>query len=328
LKSPLQRVEAVAPLTVAVTGATGFVGRHLLPALIEAGYYVRALTRRDPPFELQILADSVAWVPGLLSQKDTLLSLVQGADAVVHCAGAIKALNRETFFAMNDIGTANVLEAALAQPALPRFVHISSLAAREPQLSPYAASKRLGEDKVLASRDKLTAIVLRPPAVYGPGDMETFRIFRMASLGFVPTPMISGARTSLVHVKDVVGSIMTALAVVEMPDAPIEFDDGRSGGYTWAEIAAAAGAVLQTSPRLLPIPAPLLYLAGAAGSLAAGLSRRPSVLSWGKVPEFLHPDWVAGPCALPAYNPLWNIEKGFLDAVNWYRSRGLLTSNG
>ena len=47
-----------------------------------------------------------------------------------------------------------------------------------------------------------------------------------------------------------------------------------------------------------------------------------------KVPELLHPDWMAGPCDLPGYNPLWNIEKGFKDAVNWYASRGLLTSNG
>lgn len=318
----------MAPITVAVTGATGFIGRHLLPTLIEAGYQVRALTRRDPPPELQALADSVTWVRGSLSQKEALLSLVQGADAVVHGAGAIKALNREIFFAMNGEGTANVLEAATAQPTPPRFVHISSLAAREPHLSPYAASKRLGEENVLASQGKLTSIILRPPAVYGPGDMETLRIFRLASRGIVPAPMVSDARTSLVHVKDAVGAVVAALKAENTPSGPIEFDDGRRGGYAWAEIAAAAGVALKTSPRLIPVPGPFLYVAGAVGSLGASLSRRPSVLSWGKVPELLHPDWVAGPCALPGYNPLWNIEKGFKDAVDWYRSRGLLTSNG
>lgn len=313
--------------TVAVTGATGFIGQHLLPALLDAGYHVRALTRRDPPPELQAFAESVTWVPGSLSQKDALRSLVHGSDVIVHGAGAIKALSRRAFFEMNSEGTTNVLAAAVAQSTPPLFVHISSLAAREPHLSPYAASKRLGEEKVLASRENLPALILRPPAVYGPGDMETLRIFRLAARGFVPAPKISDARTSLVHVKDVVGAVMAALKTGEGAETPVEFDDGHQGGYAWSEIAAAAGAVLNTSPRLISVPGPLLYLAGAAGSLGAHLSRRPTVLSWAKVPELLHPDWVASPCALPGYNPLWNIEKGFQDAVDWYRSRGLLTSN-
>jgi 2-alkyl-3-oxoalkanoate reductase len=316
------------PPTVAVTGATGFIGRHLLQALIGAGYRVRALTRRGPPHDLPIPAGTVTWVAGSLSQKHTLISLVQGVDAVVHCAGAIKGLGRETFFAMNGTGTENLVEAATAQSTSPKFVHLSSLAAREPHLSPYAASKRLGEDKVLASRGKLTAIILRPPAVYGPGDMETLRIFRMAARGFVPAPKIPGARTSLVHVSDVASAVLAALATKETLDAPVEFDDGHPRGYAWSEIAVAAGSVLGASPRLISVPAPFLYLAGAVGSLGASVSRRPNVLSWSKVPELLHPDWVAGPCHLPGYNPLWNIEKGFKDAVSWYASRGLLKSNG
>lgn len=316
------------PSTVAVTGATGFIGRHLLKELVGAGHQVRALTRRDPPDDLPTPDGAVTWIAGSLSQKDALISLVQGTDAIVHCAGATKALDREAFFAMNTTGTEGLLEAATAHSKAATFVHLSSLAAREPHLSPYAASKRLSEDRVLASRGKLNAVILRPPAVYGPGDMETLRIFRMAARGFVPAPMISGARTSLVHVGDVVGAVLAALVTEEILDAPVEFDDGHPRGYAWSEIAAAAGAVMHTSPRLIPIPAPFLYLAGAVGSLGASVSRRPNVLSWGKVPELLHPDWVAGPCRLSGYNPLWNIEKGFKDAVNWYASRGLLTSNG
>ncbi len=314
--------------TVAMTGATGFIGRHLLRTLTDAGYHVRALTRRSSPGDTGLSDGRITWVAGSLTQKESLKNLVEGADAVVHCAGAIKALSRETFLTMNGTGTANLIEAACGQPNSPRFIHLSSLAAREPRLSPYAASKRLGEQMAWAARDRLPMTILRPPAVYGPGDMETLRIFKMAARGFVPAPMVDGARTSLAHVNDVVGAIMAALKSDTVAAAPIEFDDGHPRGYSWSEIAAAAGSALQTSPRLIPVPVAALYLAGAAGSLGAFLSRRPTVLSWGKVPELLHPDWVAGPCDLPGYNPLWDIEKGFKDAVNWYASRDLLTSNG
>ncbi len=322
------RADGMSPSTVAVTGATGFIGRHLLRTLVQAGHHVRALTRGSSSDGMGLADDQVTWIPGSLSQKESLRTLVEGSDAVVHCAGAIKALSRGTFLEMNGTGTANLIDAAVGQSNPPRFVHVSSLAAREPRLSPYAASKRLGEQMAWAARGKLPVTILRPPAVYGPGDMETLRIFKMAARGFVPATTVAGARTSLAHVNDVVGAVVAALALDAPPNAPVEFDDGHPHGYTWAEIAMAAGAALQTSPRLIPVPASVLYLAGAMGSLGAVLSRRPTVLSWSKVPELLHPDWVAAPCTLPGYNPLWNIEKGFKDAVDWYASRGLLTSNG
>ncbi len=312
------------PRTVAVTGATGFIGLHLLPALVNTGYRVKALSRRVPPADIGVPPESITWVIGSLSQEDALRSLVQGADAVVHCAGAIKALNRESFFEINGTGTKEILDATIAQSPASRFVYLSSLAARAPHLSSYAASKRQGEDVIGAHSGALDTAILRPPAVYGPGDMETLRIFRMAARGFVPVPSIPGARMSLVHVGDVVGAILAALNLESLPDDPIEFDDGHRGGYTWFEIISAAGAALKTSPRLVPIPRSFLYLAGAVGSLSAWLSRRPRVLSWGKVPELLHPDWVASSSTLPGYNPLWDIEKGFEDAVRWYTSQGLL----
>jgi len=129
-----------------------------------------------------------------------------------------------------------------------------------------------------------------------------------------------------VHVDDVARAVLAALELDSLPDQPIEFDDGTPGAYSWAEIAAAAGAALRTTPRLIPVPAPILYLAGALASLSAALTHRPGVMSWGKVPELLHPDWVAADGLFPGYKPLWDIEKGFKDAVTWYTSRGLLTS--
>ena len=309
---------------IAITGATGFIGGRLVSALTEAGYDVRALTRRAPPRDAP---QGVSWIQGGLDNDESLRSLVKDTAFVVHVAGAIKARNRNEFFSVNADGTRKVAAIAAAQPAAPRFIHMSSIAARAPTLSGYAASKRASE-QALRGFEVLRPVILRPPAVYGPGDMETLQIFRMAANGFVLVPAAYGAKISLVHVDDVSRAVLAAMRLGDTPQRPIEFDDGRVGGYTWPELVAAAGSALKRTPRLVRIPAPLVYGAGLAGSLHGLLTGHPNVLSWDKVGELLHSDWVAGGETLSGYNPLWNIEKGFKDAVDWYTSRGLLKSNG
>lgn len=309
---------------VAITGATGFVGGRLMAALMEAGYDTRALTRRAPPRDA---IQGVAWVQGALDDEESLRALVKDAAFVVHVAGAIKARSRAEFLSINADGTRRLAAVAAAQAVPPRFIHLSSIAARMPALSTYAASKRAGE-QALRGFGVLRPVILRPPAVYGPGDRETLRVFQMAANGFVLAPAANGAKFSLVHVGDVTRAILAALRLGDAPARPIEFDDGRPGGYTWPELVAAAGAALNKTPRIVRIPGPLVYGAGLAGSVHGLLTGRPNVLSWDKVGELLHPDWVASGDPLPGYNPLWDIEKGFQDAVNWYKSRGLLKSNG
>lgn len=310
---------------VAVTGATGFIGRHIVRTLTDAGYAVRALARRLPSPRDEV-ADGISWVLGGLDDAAALRTLVKGAAAVVHCAGAVRAAGRGAFLAVNAEAVRRLAEIAAAESRPPRFVHLSSLAAREPRLSPYAASKRAGEQALEALEGRLPAVILRPPAVYGPGDRETLKVFQMAARGFVLRPKVDRARLSLVHAADVAGAVMAALRTEAPPAGPVEFDDGRAGGYTWEEIAEAAGGALRTTPRLIAVPAPALYAAGALASLAAAVTG-PKVLSWSKVPELLHPDWVAATTHFPGYTPAWTLDQGFKDTVGWYASRGLLTSN-
>ena len=309
---------------VAITGATGFIGGRLVSTLTDAGYDVRALTRRTPPREA---VQNVSWVQGALDDEESLRALVKNVAFVVHVAGAIKARNRAEFLSVNADGTRRLATAAAAQSIPPRFIHLSSIAARAPTLSTYAASKRASE-QALNSFGMLRPVILRPPAVYGPGDMETLKIFQMAANGYIVAPAADGAKFSLVHVEDVTRAVLAAMHLGQSPTRPIEFDDGHPGGYTWPELVAATGAALNKTPRLLWIPSPLVYAAGLGGSVYGLLTGRPNVLSWDKVGELLHPDWVASGESLPGYNPLWNIEKGFKDAVSWYKSRGLLKSNG
>ncbi len=115
-------------MKLAITGGTGFVGSHLIDAALAAGHHVQALTRREQPQR-----DRVLWIPGSLDDRDALERLVGDADAIVHVAGVISAPNAAAFEHGNVAGTLAMLAAATAG-GVHRFVHVSSLAAREPKL--------------------------------------------------------------------------------------------------------------------------------------------------------------------------------------------------
>lgn len=305
--------------TVAVTGASGFIGRRLLSVLTERGFAVRALVRGAPGN-----VPGVEWVRGDLGDRAALAKLIDGADAIVHGAGAVKALNAEGFNTVNAIGTATLADVALARTTPPRFIHVSSFAAREPHLSAYAMSKAAGEQTAWAQRHRMPVVVLRPPAVYGPGDREALRVLQMAARGVILVPAVQGARLSLVHVDDAARAVLAALDLDALPDHPVEFDDHAARGYGWDEVAYAAATALGRPVRTVSVPRAALYASGAVGTLIARLTGRASVLSWDKVGEVLHPDWVAATPRLAGYTPRWTLAEGFKNTAEWADSQGLL----
>src|SRR3954454_15096316 len=177
-------------MRLAITGGTGFVGSHLIHAALAAGHEVQALTRREQPER-----ESVEWIGGSLDDRSALERLVTDADAIVHVAGVINAPDAAGFEHGNVAGTLEMLAAATAG-WVKRFIHVSSLAAREPKLSLYGASKAKAEELVRSSG--LDWAIVRPPAVYGPGDKETFELFKMARRGQIYLPPAS--KLSLIHV--------------------------------------------------------------------------------------------------------------------------------
>ncbi|MGB7412527.1 MAG: NAD(P)H-binding protein, partial [Sphingopyxis granuli] len=187
--------------TLAMTGATGFVGRATLRQAVEAGWHVRALTRRA-----QEARDDVTWIAGALDRADSLTEMVAGADALLHIAGVVNVPTRAAFEAGNAVATANVVEAARGA-GVRRFVHVSSLAAREPGLSHYGWSKARAETIVEASG--LDWTIVRPPAVFGPGDTEMLDLFRMARRGLMLIP--PRGRMSAIYV-DELARLLVALA--------------------------------------------------------------------------------------------------------------------
>lgn len=299
---------------LAVTGGTGFVGSRLLEIAADDGHRVRALTRRAAEAR-----PNVEWVPGALDQPTALGELVAGADAVIHVAGVISGRTAEDFDRCNVDGTRALLAAAEAG-GVRRFVYVSSLAARKPDLSLYGASKSKSEELVAGSG--LPFAIVRPPAVYGPGDEETLELFRMARLGVVLLP--PEGRLSLIHVEDL-ARLLLALAEASAPSGLIvEPDDGRRGGWSHTEFAAAIRGAVGSRGISLSVPPGLMRLAARADRLLRGDRAK---LTADRAAYFCHPDWVVER-AHAAPDHLWRpriaTRDGLAATAQWYRAQGWL----
>jgi nucleoside-diphosphate-sugar epimerase len=306
------------PLTIAMTGATGFAGRPAVEALLAKGHRVKALVR-DPG--KAALPPSVELVAGDLDATDQLRQLADGADVFLHLAGAISALSRAGFFAVNQIGTLNALAAAKAAGAR-RFVYVSSLAAREPLLSPYGASKAAAEDIVKGVA--VPNIVLRPPAVYGPGDRATLPLIRELTRPIALFPSTAAARFSLLHVNDLARVFCEACEASRA--GTVELADGKAGGYSWAELCAFAAAHEGRNVRPVFLPRPLVSAVASVSEAIARLRGKPGMVSHGKVAELYHPDWVAKGEGWPIEN-ITPFAEGLAETLAWYRQRGWLPQN-
>jgi uncharacterized protein YbjT (DUF2867 family) len=259
---------------VAVTGATGFLGRRLVPALIARGWRTRVLARR---------ADATTWdgeapevVLGDLGDPAALDALAIGVDVVIHAAGLVKAGNRDAFFAVNRDGAAR-----LAAATEGRMLLVSSLAAREPALSDYAASKRAGE---AAARDILgdRLMVVRPTAIYGPGDRATLDLFRVAADSpIMPMPDSADARLALAHVDDVAAYVIDRLEGA-WTSGTYAMGGARPEGYDWREIFTTAAAAVGRAPLIVPTPGWVIRGAAALAEAVGTLRGAPTMFNRGK----------------------------------------------
>lgn len=283
------------------------------------------LTRRAP--NLPELADiEIEIVMGDLADAAALMRLCQGAEAIIHIAGVVKAATRADFFRANATGAASLAAAWTQIAPEARFTLISSMAAREPHLSPYAASKREGERMIAeigAGRDWR---ILRPGAIYGAHDEETLKVLKLAKGPVQIMLNAPDARVSLIDVRDAARAI-AALAVHPGQGATHELTDQRVEGYRWDELTAIAASALGRAPRALRLPAPVLRAAGMAGDGLASLTGSAEMLTSAKVRELLHPDWSSTPARQPEatlWRPMIPLNQGLADMATWARSAGKL----
>ncbi|UQA62905.1 NAD-dependent epimerase/dehydratase family protein [Polyangium aurulentum] len=324
-------------MRVLVTGATGFLGAHLVEALLERGHEVRALVRQKSDTR-HLARPGVELLRGSLAPAEGLGEAVEGAEAILHCAGGGRVSTTRELYRQNADTTRNLLDAALAARARPRsFVLVSSLSARGPTpdaaplpagspdcpVSHYGKSKREAERATLLQSREMRVAVVRPPAIYGPRDDRWLGMFRAARRGWVP--VVSPGLTSIVYGPDCARALC-ALVECDSPSGRIyTVDDGEA--RSWGELGTLIGATLGKSPRAFAVPQALLAAAGLAGEAMARLRGRPSFLSLDKVRDARGPHWVCDSEAI-GRDTGWAHRTSFAEGAEatarWYRDQGLL----
>ena len=303
-------------MTVSLTGATGFVGQAVLDVAAQVEEPVRALTRRP-----QADRKHVEWIAGDLSNPAALARLCDSTDAVIHVAGLTTTPDPADFEEANVAGTERLIAAA-KQKKVRRFIFVSSLSAREPDLSVYGASKAKAER--LVENSGLDWTIVRPPGVYGPRDVDYFEMFRSARMGFVPLP--PGGASSIIHVDDLARLLLT---LVDAPPALVrrqifEPDDGREGGWSHKELAKAIGAAVGRRVFAPHLPRAVLETAARTDRL---IRRDKARLTADRVGYMTHPNWVARSSRkVPeaVWSPRISGKAGLASTAAWYRKQGWL----
>ncbi|ABJ02482.1 putative epimerase [Escherichia coli S88] len=275
--------------TVAVTGATGFIGKYIIDNLLARGFHVRALTRTARAH----VNDNLTWVRGSLEDTHSLSELVAGASAVVHCAGQVRGHKEEIFTRCNVDGSLRLMQAAKESGFCQRFLFISSLAARHPELSWYANSKHVAEQRLTAMADEITLGVFRPTAVYGPGDKELKPLFDWMLRGLLPRLGTPETQLSFLHVTDFAQAVSQWLSAETVQTQTYELCDGVAGGYDWQRVQQLVADVRCGSVRMVGIPQPLLTCLADISTALNRLAGKEPMLTRSKIRELTHADWSA-----------------------------------
>lgn len=274
--------------TVALTGTSGFIGQTIANRLCQTGLKVRGLVR-TPQKISHLEHPNFTPIPGSLDNIDSLHRLLENCTGLVHTAGTIRGLGKTDFFPTNIQGIDNLLRVCRAQSHSPRIIHLSSLAAREPSLSPYAWSKREGERLFEKDTASLNWIILRPPAVYGPKDKALLPLFHWGKKGIAIQLGDHESRFSLIHVDDLTDVVLHSLEKPAIRSTILEIDDGFPNGYSWKSVFHIINPHMKLK---LVVPQNFLRLIGKSNELLSRVFGYTPLLTTGKVAELSHTNWV------------------------------------
>jgi nucleoside-diphosphate-sugar epimerase len=320
-----------------VTGATGFVGSHVVDTLAARGDAVVVLARSaERAAPLARLGARVAL--GTLDDGAALAAAVAGVNVVYHLAGLTAAVSESAYRRVNVDGTQRLVQATRAASPGPRLVYVSTQAVLGPSppgqaldedapchpLTAYGRSKLAGEAVVRAA-EGLEWTIVRPPAVYGPRDREFLRLFRLIRIGVAPVFGAGAQPLSLVYAPDLAEAIVRAGTA---PDAAGQvYHAAHPEAVTSRELALAVGRAVGRTPLIVPVPGALATpIVSLVGKIAAARGRL-STLNGEKMAEFLAPAWLVS--SAKAERELgWRAGHDVADGTRltaaWYREAGWL----
>ncbi len=326
-------------MKVLVTGGTGFIGSHLVEALLQRGARVRCLLRK--PGDLKWLKGlPVEIVQGDLFDKTSLKGAVKNMDQVFHLAGITKAVREETYFDINAYGTESLILSCLENnPHLQKFVYLSSQAAAGPcqnggmkkesglcgPVSPYGRSKRMGEELALAHAHELPLLILRPSAVYGPRDRDIYAFFKLLSRRIKPRLSGQDQRISMCYVGDLVQGILLA-SQVQIASGEIFFlSDGHV--YRMEEIGDTIARVMGIKAFPIRVPRPVIFGVASFSEYLSKLSNRPALINRGKAEEMIQKNWVCDITkarTILGFEPMVPLVEGARLTFEWYKKENWL----
>jgi nucleoside-diphosphate-sugar epimerase len=327
----------VSPRLALVTGATGFVGSHLLEELRSDGVPVRALVRPTSDVRRcrELGVDVVAVDP---ADPVPMAHALTDVAVVYHLAAATRALDEAGFVRANVAYTASLMRAVRAAPAPPRVVFLGSLAAvgatRDGQpvgedetprpLTAYGRTK-LEAERIVLGTEGVAALALRPPTVYGPRDRDLLTFFRMAARGIMPVPTGPDRPVQMIHARDLVGALRAA---AESTLSHRVYHVAEPVVRPWSRVVALVAKAVGTHPLRVPVPRLLLRAAAGLSEAGARLRGRPGIFTRDKVRELLAPGWI---CTTErawrelGFRASTSLEEGIVETAEWYRTEGWLS---
>ncbi len=328
------------PMTVLLTGGSGFLGSHIAEQLCQDGCRVRALVRMTSDTSFLETLKNIEIIRISLADTHSVREAVKGVDAIVHSAAVLKATHEETFKKVNVDYTINLLDAVEQTGTnLKRFVHISSLAAVGPSkageiirnddpatpLTRYGKSKLASEQAARNSADHIPVTILRPVSLYGPRDRAALTMFNCVKHRFLPYLSSPNTRIMLLYGPDFARACIQAIHADVPSGASYLVDDGQV--HTWKELLTAIELIMGkkawvrfTIPRLLIVAVAVIL------DIYSKLTKKAFMLSRDKLQELCEEFVTDGEAACTHLNwrPTTDIKEGLLCTWDWYRKNGWL----
>jgi len=330
-----------------VSGGNGFIGSHLVEALKKKGYSVTCLVRKTS--NLRWLDGlNIEFVYGDCTEKETLYNAVEGADYVYHLAGVVRAIDRETYYRVNFLGTKNLLEVCdEINRNIKKFIYLSTQSAvgpekgdkkgdrllfseskgeQDPQpITDYGKSKLKGEIVVHNYSDRLPVLIIRAPVIYGPRDKDIYTYFKFLKRGIKPLPGKGEGHFNALYVGDLIEGIILAGENDNSSGETYFIADERS--YSWKEASDKAAEVLGVKAIRINVPRWLISTMAFFAELSSGITRKPALIDRQKAKEILHNGWF---CDITkarehlGFKPKFSFEEGLRITVGWYKANGWL----